>query len=202
MNRIEIERIVRLGAESLADSIYYYWPSSGDNEIPEANITVHLGRAFLNSGFLCFAEAHTRDKVKPHLDLVALSPSDGTVVVSQFKRIFNPERVNSLTKDVAAIRDFRLQDKNWRDERLESGRAFGLVAGTTWMPEYAKWWAQDNCIDPTRDEALKALDAAIGKHDVDWGIRALSSTGSKTKGLEQQWLLYCIFDLQEDVWGK
>ncbi len=96
MNVIEIDRIVRRGAASLAESLHYYWPQTGNNEAPERNISIHLGRAFLDAGFLVYGETHSRDDVNTRLDLLAIDPSAGALVACEFKRLYSQRRWGAL----------------------------------------------------------------------------------------------------------
>jgi len=197
-----IEQIVREGASSLSESSYFYWPSTGENEFPEANVTVHLGRAFLDRGFLCFAEAHKRESTEVHLDLLALNPTDGTLVLCEFKRLYSAEKIRSLTDDVHRIRDFRLQRGGLRDKRLRArGPVFGLIAGTTWDEGYARWRDLEQGDDPTRADDLEKLRRTLGGEGVDWGCCVLCYQAKEDRREEMQWLLYALFALDHDPWG-
>jgi hypothetical protein len=128
MNHYELERIVRRGASSLAESLNFYWPSNGLNEIPEANQALHVGDAFLEAGFLAFAEAHRDGDTSKRFDLLALEPRASTLLVGEFKRVFS-KTVGGLASDAQRILEFSPRASH-RLERTagELKSAYGLVA--------------------------------------------------------------------------
>jgi hypothetical protein len=201
MKRIEIERIVRRGADSLAESIYFYWPSTDDCGVLEANIPLHLGSAFMRQGFLTYAEAYPQDYTsQQRIDLLAIHPGIGTVVACQFKRLQGDKDLLSLADDAAALHAFKLLQHEWFEGWIEPGRCYGLVAGLAWKREYAAPFADENDESYLQVAALDRLVKKIGRRtgQSDWGCREISSEGDLVSDAEHQWLVYAIFDLKKD----
>lgn len=196
MRGIEIERIVRRGAMSMADSPHFYWPSVGRNDVPERNISLHLGHVLLANDFFLFAEAHNHDDANVHLDLLALHPSKETLIAGEFKRLYSNEKAWAMVADLDRLRAWQLgQDRG--HSQLRTSHRFGLLAATTWSRPYAEWFntRAKNPPDPT-DGALAKLWAELPGRDVLWGAVVLLDEApiagmSKTT----EWLVYAIFPL-------
>ena len=200
MNTIEIESIIRRGATFLSECIYTYWPSNGNNEIPEANITMHLGHSFIEKGFITFAEAHTKDSVKNRIDFLAIHPSRGILVLGEFKRIYSSEKLKSSINDVKKIYEFKPQRPPRCDERLKIKNGYGFIAGTTWDPKYAEWWNAEDVDDPSRDNVFDDLLKKINNENANWGSVVLGSEYDKNSGKTiQHWLLYVLFPINIDT---
>lgn len=197
MNHYELERIVRRGASSLAESLNFYWPSNGLNEIPEANQALHVGHAFLDAGFLAFAEAHRDGDTSKRFDLLALEPRAATLVVGEFKRVFS-KTVGGLASDAQRIIEFSPRASP-RLERTagELKSAFGLVAGTTWSQGYAEWFLDDDeaAEDPSGGD-LDSLWKLIAHRDAVWGAQPLIAQRSASEGAPRvatQWFVFALF---------
>jgi hypothetical protein len=194
MKLIDVERIIRRGAGSLAESLHFYWPSTGNNEVPESNIALHLGRAFMDEGFLAYSNAHTKDDVKVHLDLMAMQPRAQILVAGEFKRIYNSDQVRKLVDDLTRILKFRPQDDaQLRHAGLNVGESFGLLAGTTHNEKYAHWFATDetNIGDETGGH-LDGLWQQLRRADPIYNAYPLSDYWFG--GVRHtHWLLYVLF---------
>jgi hypothetical protein len=196
MRGIEIERLVRRGAMSMADSLHFYWPSIGRNDIPERNISAHLAHVLLANDFFVYAEAHTHDSANVHLDLLALHPSKETLIAGEFKRLYSKEKALAMVSDLERLRAWRLsQDRG--HSQLRTPHRFGLLAATTWNRAYADWFntRAKNPPDPT-DGALASLWAELQGVDVLWGTIVLLDE-APIEGMPRttEWLVYVIFPL-------
>ncbi|HEX9242775.1 MAG TPA: hypothetical protein VF875_10085 [Anaeromyxobacter sp.] len=205
MNQYALEKVIRRGAFSLAESLSFYWPSNGLNEIPEANQALHVGRAFLDAGFLAFAEAHRNGDTNRRFDLLVLEPRESTLLVGEFKRVF-AKTVGGLATDAERILEFspRTAPRLERcDIRLES--TWGLVGGTTWEPEYAEWFLDENvnAADPSGGD-LDALWRLVSERDAVWGAQPLiayrrDDGPRKGRVVETQWFIFALFRVGQAV---
>jgi len=195
---IDIERIVRRGAASLAESVHFYWPSAKlQNEIPERNITLHLAHAFLSEGFLTYGEAHPDGSADSFLDLLALQPHQKVVVACEFKRLYGDERyAQAVVNDAQKVLAFKMQQSPaLRHPELEVTHGFGLLAAITWLENYARWFTtqEDAPTDPTRG-AFGQLHAALPSETI-WNAYALSDGRDEAGKRRTHWLVYALFPL-------
>lgn len=139
MDERGIVRIVRRGVLYLAESLWDYWPASGENDIPERNISVHAARAFAEQGFRCYAEVNPRDRTDRRLDLLAFDPDREVLAILESKKLHVPEQLEGMLKDAERIIEFQPHGR----ESDQVGRAarFGILVATTWKDEAAAWWA-------------------------------------------------------------
>ncbi|WP_242370687.1 hypothetical protein [Anaeromyxobacter sp. SG26] len=201
VNQYQLEKLTRRGASSLAESLHFYWPSNGLNEIPEANQALHIGSAFLNAGFLAYAEAHRDGETHQRFDLLVVEPRESTLLVAEFKRVFS-KTVGALATDAERILEFspRASPRLARC-KLELKSTWGLVGGTTWEPEYVKWFLDE---DPTaKDPAGGELDALwklVSHRDAVWGAHPLIAyrQDRPKKGIEveTQWFVFVLFKVK------
>ncbi|TAK29414.1 MAG: hypothetical protein EPO40_10395 [Myxococcaceae bacterium] len=200
MELIDIERILRRGASSLAESLHFYWPSHGNNEVPEANIELHLAHALLESGFFVYGQAHPSGTANTRLDTVAVDPRNKVHVVAEFKRLYNVDQARAMVADAERIIAWTPQAQGWRHPGLNFGRKFGLLAATTWKAEFAKWFTTDDAKmrDPTGDDGpFDELWKKLPKQRTIWDALPLTSYHvAGRKKLEGQWLVYALFELQ------
>jgi hypothetical protein len=197
MDQRDVARIVRRGALYLAESLWEYWPASGNNDIPERNVSLHLARAFAERGFLCYGEANPRDRTDARLDLLALHESRDVLAMVESKRLYEPEHVEAMLGDAERIRTFRPQEHE--DDRVGKAARFGVLAATTWSDEAAAWWAAtDESTWPAgqarwagflekRPELSRVLETALFGSVVVQGYDGQASTDPF------HYVLYCVF---------
>ena len=197
MRAIEIERLVRRAANSMADSLHFYWPSLGRNDIPERNISAHFAHVLLDHDFLLYAEAHPEDTARRHLDLLAIHPTRDTLVAAEFKRIYSTETVGAMVADLDRIRSWRLgQDRGHHQLRVH--HRFGVLAATTWNPKYASWFNTTDLSheDPTAG-LLDGLWKELPSDDVVWGsIVLIDDVPVGRRERTTEWLVYVVFPLE------
>jgi hypothetical protein len=198
MQSLDIERFVRRGAASLAESLHFYWPSTGRNEIPERNISLHVAHAFIDASFLCYGEAHTNDKTNLHVDLLAVHPAAGVFVAGEFKRLYDGAQARAMVEDAARLQQFKMQQRSQlRHPGLQIARQFGLLAATTWDEKYARWFTTTagKALDPTGgafDQLLKMLP----QKDTIWNAHTLINYHDADADRDRtQWLVYALFPL-------
>lgn len=197
---LEIERIVRCAAMSLADSLYFYWPANGMNDICEKNISLHLASAFIKRGYFIYGEAHAEREANLHLDLLAIDPATNTLVTTECKRLYSLEKAREMVADVHRLRAWRVSEERFRRSRkLE--RRFGVLAATTWERDYAEWFQSDDSIDDP-NQGLGELWRELRDTDVHWGAAVLLDS-APVEGLQRttEWLVYAVFSLP-DVYAR
>lgn len=209
MNIVELERLVRRGAASLAESLHFYWPSTGNNEIAEANVALHLGRAFLERDFLVLAEAHGKDGVKLHLDLLSIDPMQGVFVAGEFKRLHNGSQLRSMLADLDRVLGFSPHDDDWHlHPGITPRDCWGILAGTTWLENLAQWFVTDDDGFVSQWPELHTLEKRIGEVAAD-GERIfnafplqryhLGARQDRVAGYRTQWLVYALFRVPTGV---
>jgi len=188
----DVMKIVRKGGYYLGESLWEYWPSKGNNEVPEANVTLHVGRALAEAGFAVFAEAHGEDSGtdKRH-DLLAYSRPANTVVACEFKRLYSGEKANQMLHDVRRLGAFRPIDNE-----VANSEQFGVLAATTWDVEYARWWVHGG-----GDRFLKGAWAGFDKEtvlkDAQWGTLVLQAVEDWAEpNAKWHYFLYAVFPLR------
>jgi hypothetical protein len=194
MKAVSIERLVRRGAASLAESRHLYWPTNGRNDIAEHNIAIHVGRAFLEAGFAAFGEAHADGRTDFRLDALFLEPTHGIAVMTEFKRLYNDAQAVKMVADVDRILNFKMRSDLHPGVKIE--RSFGLVAATTWQPEYIAWFGNDgnNVRDP--GSGLKELWESLRHRRATWGVSVLAHGSSGPSA--EPWthaLVYALFPI-------
>lgn len=193
MQQVQVERIVRRGGMVLAEALDHYWPTNGDNEVAERNVTLALARAFGDAGFLMYAEGHSGDDRTKRIDLLALNFDRSVEVVIEAKRLYNSSQVALMHADVDRIASFRLQaDSMLRDEPPR--HRFGLVVGTTWLEEYAQWFSREDAPHPAGGawEAF-ASDPRLGT--ARWGSVVLRGYDQRRGPTNFHHFVYCLFAL-------
>jgi hypothetical protein len=197
MTALEIIDILRRGASSLADSLEFYWPTTEENEVAEANQVVHMGRAFMDSGFKVYAEAHKEGVSDQRFDLLAIDPSQTALVVAEFKRVYNGPQCDLMASDAERLKSFEpVQGQRHQVRGATLGERWGVVAGTTWRAEYAAWFLSKDRLaeDPTRTGGLNQLWSAVKGTQAKWGAFPLIAY-HRASEVNTQWLLYVVFRL-------
>lgn len=196
MDTLSIEQIVRAGAASLSQALGVYWPAAGDNEIAEANQTLHVGKAFLDRGFHTYAECHSNDEATRRFDLLALHPSESALVVCEFKRLYNADQARLMGDDAVRVREFApCEAPRLNSDGIALTARWALVAATTWKLDYAGWFLDKRVTsaDPTGGELNRLWTLAGGKKAC-WGAAPILAYHAES-GLRQQWLVYSLFRL-------
>ena len=106
MNCQDIERIVRHAGHLMAESLWEYWPTEKDNDIPEINISLHFAIAFHANGFNCFADGNWKNSTDKRLDFFAINPQTKIAICGEFKKLFTAEKCQSMKEDLERIRTF------------------------------------------------------------------------------------------------
>jgi hypothetical protein len=202
MRPIDIERIIRRGASSLAESLQFYWPSSTpENEVLERNISVHLAHAFLTSGFFAYTEAHTKGRKDRFIDLLVVEPRAKLSLVGEFKRLYRHQEARKMVKDLDRLLAFEMQiGSRLRHPGLEIERHFGVLAAMTWIPEHAQWFTTTapDADDPTGG-ALNQLARVLPRDQTIWNAYTLKNYHhAEANRIRSHWLVYAIFPLDEE----
>lgn len=198
MNRLDIELLVRSAASTLSEALHLYWPAAGKNEIAERNISLHLAGSAQRSGFAVYGEGHSQGETSARYDLICLNAREQTLLVGECKRLFNQAGARSMKQDVERIRRFRLNERSDAlQPELEVAQRFGVLAATTWQPEYAEWFISGNKQpDPSVD--FYELFRAVGSR-ATWGACPIQyykpRPGEPSSSPVTHWLVYVVFDL-------
>lgn len=153
MNLWEIEKILRRGAFTLGEALHQYWPGKPiknvkdyTHDIPEANLTLHIGAAFIQSGFDCFAQHFFGRK---RLDLLALSYKHQVQVRCEAKLLWDGSRAKSSADDLSRINKFTL---NTKYDKGDYPNKIGLLIISTWDERILEWWE-----NPVSDAPAKRI---------------------------------------------
>lgn len=95
-------------ATYLSDATEFYWPSDGENEVPEATTVLCLARAFQDAGYLTYAEVQVRGNSREHVDLLAIHPRIKNAYLIEAKRHYSSHTAWSILNDWNRIRSVKL----------------------------------------------------------------------------------------------
>ena len=190
MNCRDLERIVRHAGHLMAESLWEYWPTAKDNDLPEINISLHLAIALHENGFNCFADGNWKNSTDKRLDFLAINPETGIAICGEFKKLFSAEQCESMTEDLERIKSFVPLD-HCRKYKPK----FGILAATTFKPSIVKWWSTKDGGTPTNHEIWNKLSKEL--HNAYWGSIPLSTydEDTKLKNTEMHHLLYSVFEI-------
>lgn len=192
----EIEALVRRGAASLTESLGCYWPSCGKNDVPEVNISLHVGAVLAANGFLTYADVHDFDKANIRLDLLGLHRAKQTLVLAEFKRLWNPKSARAMANDLARLRAWRLADSRVHPD-VRVAHRYAVLAATTWNKRYIDWFTDSSkrSVDPSRG-GLTRIAEGIPGDEARWGsILILRDAPVEKRGPTDEWLVYVVFPL-------
>lgn len=192
---IDVERLIRRAAGALAEDLAVYWPSAGRNELPEANVTLHLAATLREAGFAVFAEAHSAGTgTERRHDLLALRCGDGTLIACEAKRLYNGQQAQRMRQDAQRLKEFApLEGEDHLAPGVELMDRIGVLAATTWNEGYARWFAGEDAADVS-DEALDPIWEALLKHATRWGACPLQDDWT-TGARRTQWLVFAAIPL-------
>ncbi len=199
MRPIDIERILRKGAASLAESLQFYWPSSTpENEALERNISMHLAHAFLTADFFAYTEAHTAGRTDRFVDLLVLQAAEKISVAGEFKRLYRHYEARKMLTDLDKLLAFEMQTgPRLRHKGLQIDHHFGLLAAMTWIPDHAQWFTttSQDAEDPTGG-ALNQLAAILPRDETIWNAYTLKNYHhAEANRVLTHWLVYALFPL-------
>lgn len=190
MNCQDIERIIRHAGHLMAESLWEYWPSEKDNDIPEINISLYLSIAFHQKGFKCFADANWKKSTNKRLDFFAINPETGITVCGEFKKLFTAEKCKSMKKDFNRIQSFIPLEHCGKYKPK-----FGILAATTFKPKIVTWWSTLDGPKPSSHENWNKLSKKL--QNAYWGCIPLNTYDEETKleNTELHYLLYSVFEI-------
>jgi hypothetical protein len=156
--------VVQATAESLQDELTAYWPSSGENNVPEANAVLHLAFALRSEGFRVYPQVQLNGHRRKHIDLFAFHPESGMGVAVEGKKLY-PGKKAEVKADWKRLLEYRLPREHTRRPLLTSSLA--MVIGTTFHRQSViRWW-----------EGRKFSQADVLEHSLgnvgDWGVHTL-----------------------------
>lgn len=199
MRILEVENSIRRGGASLGLALQQYWPTSGDQEIAEHNIVLHVGAALMGDGWAVLAEGHGEGDTLRR-DLVAVHSRDGSLLVLEAKRLFTKDGSTSMLNDYERILAFRPQPQNLRHPELaEIGHGLGALAATTHEERYARWFSAERRGAEPPDSSLKALGNRLGHEPrARWNAFPMADYEDAKGVRRSHWLVYVIFRLTEE----
>lgn len=210
----EIENIIINGAKLLEKSVNNYFPEgSGQKTLPENNVTLHIGAAFLNNGFTLFAEHAFKDKKSDnpkedkYFDLIALEPRNGIEIRIECSEFQSAGKLKKIWNDVYRIRRrFKLKDTKKKIYKTESYEdKFGILLAYSSNKNLIDWWENDSKEPPKRTNNTKNAKERIAIweelkefiRDNCSGSCLLDPQWSQDPGYEKLVLLYVIFKIKE-----
>lgn len=181
----KIEKIIRKGLFSMSEAIYQHWPHTEDNtenEISEANITIHLAHALINAGYSTFAEYRINEN--EHYDLKAVCPDKTHHIILESKRFLKSDET-SMVYDLQRM----------LDEPKGDVPVYGVAACLTQNINVHDWW-----VDPDRGEYPKNCSSNVWKELHDFigskQVNCISFPLSyQTYEVECYMALYGIFEI-------
>ena len=191
----DILRMVRNAAQELSNSLFEYWPSEGDCEISERNISIYLSSEFLKRDFKCFAEAHWNQSTKRKLDLFAVNFEKKISVICECKRLYDTEGMKSILNDIERIETFSPIEK---DYDWGGFKKYGLICATTWNKTIMEWWTGVNDSNPTKHPIWESTNQKELSHAQWESIILEVDNDCKSENKKYHYLLCLIFDVKEE----
>ena len=170
----DIERIVRRAGLLMAENLWDYWPSEGNNDISERNISLYFSIAFHDKGVKSFAECHWKGETDKRLDFFAINPETGVAICAECKRLFNAEKCQEIVDDFKRIKSFVALEYCGKYKPR-----FGVLAATTFKSRIVEWWSTSDADWPSSHESWKTLYSKL--KDAYWGSIPLNSYDEETK---------------------
>lgn len=191
MDVYDIARTTRRGAQRLSEALWELWSSLEDDEMPEANLWLHVAHAFSDAGFLPFAGApFGPEEDAERLHLLLWNPREKVLVAAQARRLDEPDACRELIADVDRMGGLDPQDLD------EPEHAFGLLLVETWDEDIASWWSSLEGEPPSDDSCWTALADHPALEDAHWGSVVLQGFDEDRSDEEDfQHFLYCVFPI-------
>lgn len=187
-----IERAVRHGAFYMSESLADYWPTNGNNELSERNISLHLSHSFAERGFRLYAEAHPDEGVNRRIDMLALDIERRVSVACEFKRLYSTGKLEEVLNDVQRLLEYRPRGACGDFKR------YGLIAASTWHDGYAKWWSTMDGARPTEHDCWRRMEdhPLLNQTRYLFGSYVLRGyTPERSYDASWHYLLYGIFEI-------
>lgn len=193
-----IDKIMHEASGTFASAVNFYWPSFGNNEVPEANLVLAASQALGRAGFHVWnevahdaeaygklaAEKSTIKRAKPkRVDSLAIDPASGTVVWMEAKRLYSAEKATLVTGDITRINSAKLNDGGFdKAANFEQSASFGVVLASVWNPPAElKFWIDRQAneysgeisgyqeLETTLARSKAHLGSVKTSYDADWG---------------------------------
>jgi hypothetical protein len=190
----EIERLVRRGAASLAESLGSAWLSAAGatpaSEILPGDVAVHVGHALLAGGFHVQAGAYAVGREDLRVSLLAAHPGTSALLVAEVEPLDAPGGLEAWLHDLGKLGAFTPQAA----PGVEIRARHGLLAGTTWNLDLAKWFNARDARPAPPSPALDELARRLPEGTL-WNGYALREHTDPTGKRWTQWLLYALFPM-------
>ena len=141
----KIQRLLRLTAESLAESYSHCWPAHADGpkRPAECHICLHLAHVLLSEKFTVFAAAVHPDATQEDIDLVGIAPSQDWFLACQTNQLVDSRSLQKWLPEVQRLESFWLNDGltieacSEHIQRLAKHchAGYGLAVGGHWVVE-------------------------------------------------------------------
>lgn len=161
-----LENAITGGLGTLRSAYEVYWPSAGNNDAKERNLSLYAAHALLNEGFLSFGEANFPDEPNQRLDLLAFHKKKGILVLGECKRCYSTEKLEGMLWDVDRIASF----PHVKMPVMEVREVYGVLIASTSKETYRHWWV-DGTKPPLgvrRKEPWAELYARLGEEPTRW----------------------------------
>lgn len=188
----ELERHVRRAAASLAESLGSAWLSAAGattaSDILATDVAVHLGHALLGAGFHAQSGAFALGREDLRVSLLAAHPGSGALLVAEVEPLDAPGGLDAWLHDLGKLGAFTPQAA----PGVEIRARHGLLAGTTWNLELARWFTAREARPAPPAAALGEVARRLPQ-DTLWNGYALREHTDPTGKRWTQWLLYALF---------
>ncbi len=129
-----LEILIQQGILTLSECLHHEWPQYAHqekNEIPEANLTIHISHSFLSQDYCVYPEYPTDNKGR--YDLVLFHPRQSEYVIVECKRFLKFNKKNNINIDFERM----LEQKMLKP-------SIGILITMTRYKEISDWWVNYN----------------------------------------------------------
>ena len=207
----EIHQILCRAAERHGEAVRFYWPSSGDNNLPEGSLVVAAAAEFAAHGYHVWGEVQHAEERREKIDLLAISPEKSIAVALEAKRLDSAGHAWSLVEQRKRPENHALsgefidhgspKSRKKHRKRVENLVPVRVMVASTWYPSIADWWKQPEQQKPAgkRSEAWKKLRRILKRCDARWGEELIPAWPPADDAWRYSWL-HALQVLDEGTW--
>jgi len=203
----------------LRSSLQGYFPEDSNQHskkrLPENNVAVHIGHAFLEENralsFILFAEHFFKPAKKfnskddRYLELVVLELNNGVEIRIEIKEFQNAGSVNKILEDIQRVKQFYLVDPKGVYEIDSYYEKYAVLLAYSSNREIIEWWGNNSKEPPlntretknfqSRKRGWRKLKEILRTEGNISGSCLIDEAWSTVLGYKEFHLLYLIFPL-------
>jgi hypothetical protein len=190
-----IKFVLGRASRRLLESVNYWWPAQGNNDISEAMYVMHFSNALQQSGWLTYAEVQVGNTPSEHIDLIAVHKERQWIIETEAKQLYSSEKARKLGEQWTCLKESTLPSE-YGERPLPTFPRYWCLLAICWKQKQAilDWWRGDLMNDAPRGT----------QNPVDWIELRQALTEAKNHGIkdtisvhckDEAWFLYALAPL-------